>query len=307
MAEGQRLDAVVTDLSPAEVAAAFTEAARRMIPEANAQLVATLLAHSALETGNWKAQDGQGGMRCYNFGNVKATDKWIAGGGNYTYYFASELLTAPQADYAVSISEPRTDAGDGQRGELDAQITSARGVYRWMSFWPDHPQARFRAFETAADGAAAYIRKLTGRYRSCLKHGIAGKPGEYVTAIRALGYFTAPLDPYRRTVEERYYHYLPLAHEAWTRATKPEGWLSPPQADEFVRLATGPDRVEPLPDSIHLSIDYDAGTVTLTTTGNPVLSEAGLLKLREKLQELQVALGGGICLDFDSWTLESET
>jgi hypothetical protein len=281
MAEGQRLDAVVTDLSPAEVAAAFTEAARRMIPEANAQLVATLLAHSALETGNWKAQDGEGGMRCYNFGNVKATDKWIAGGGDYTYYFASELLDGQQAFLALSKTAPRTD-GEG----LNVKATGTRGNRQWISFWPDHPQCRFRAFTTAADGAAAYIRKLAGRYRSALKHGIAGKPGEYVAAIRALGYFTAPLDAYRRTVEQRYYHYLPLAHEAWQKAL-----------DQAAIDSAGAQAPKP---GVGLEIDYNTGTVRLRTVGAPILTPADLHVLAVEIQAIQYALEKGICLEHDS-------
>jgi hypothetical protein len=81
-------------------------------------------------------------------------------------------------------------------------------------FWPSHEQARFRAFETLEAGAAAFLRKLTGRYKPALKPAAAGNVAGYVGAIHSLGYFTAGLQRYTNSVQALYRRYLPVAKAA---------------------------------------------------------------------------------------------
>jgi hypothetical protein len=58
---------------------------------------------------------------------------------------------------------------------------------------PPHPWTKFRAFETAEEGAAAYLELFTwSRYAQAALRARAGDPVGFVLACKAAGYFTAP-------------------------------------------------------------------------------------------------------------------
>lgn len=210
------LTPLTTTAAAEDVAAAFKTAAEDAGLDVTPQLLAVLLAQSALETGHWEA------MYCFNFGNVKATDKWIAGGGSFTYYDkkpshaeapVTENLPTPEKNYWLAQAKPRTDGGEG----LDMVVKHQRNDGRFYClFWPSHQQARFRAFESLEDGAAAFLQKLTGRYRPALHRAKIGDVVGYVSTIRSLGYFTADLGRYLRSVQNLYRKYLPTAEETLT-------------------------------------------------------------------------------------------
>jgi hypothetical protein len=197
-----------------DVAAAFKTAAEAADITPTAPLLGVLLAQSALETGHWSA------MYCWNFGNVKATDKWIAGGGSYTFYDkkpphaeapVTENLSPAAKDYWLAQAKPRTDGGEG----LDMVVGHQRADGRFYClFWPSHEQARFRAFESLEAGAAAFLSKLTGRYKAALTPAAAGNVAGYVGTIHSLGYFTAGLQTYTNSVQALYRRYLPIAKAA---------------------------------------------------------------------------------------------
>jgi len=210
------LKAEHTPVEPAEVATAFKAAAEAAGITPTPQLLGVLLAQSALETGHWKA------MVTFNFGNVKATNEWIANGGCYTFYDktpphaeapVTENLNTAAKDFWLTKAKPRTDGGEG----LDMVVKGRRsdGLY-YCLFWPSHPQARFRAFETLTEGAAAFLQKLTGRYRPALDHARTGDVAGYVTTIHSLGYFTAGLQSYLGAVQGLYGKYLQVAKAAMT-------------------------------------------------------------------------------------------
>lgn len=189
MVPGKEIETVLTEFTVEQVAAAFVEACWRVNLNPTHDLIVMLLAHSALETGHWKI------MRCYNFGNVKATGGWIAGGGDFCYYEASENLNAARVRAARKTSRPRTDGVDGMDMEVRKHRADGRAAV-W--FWPSHIQCRFRAFDTLDDGASAYVAKLMGRYASALAMAMAGRVEGYVDEIHRLGYFTAGLAGYKR-------------------------------------------------------------------------------------------------------------
>ena len=188
---------------------AIVAAGLRLSPE----LLGLLLAQSGGETGGW--------VYCYawNLGNAKASDAWIAGGGDYCYHDTtapgqdapvSEWLPRAQADAAVAAARPRTDGVEG----MDAQVVSREGPRVYMRFYPSHYQARFRAWRTLEEGAAAFVALLQQRFPEALAAAGRGDVAGYVLGLRARGYFTAPVELYLRGVRANLATYLPVARRA---------------------------------------------------------------------------------------------
>jgi len=195
------LPAEVTPVTPEQVAAGFIEAAGRLSLDLNADLLATLLGHSALETGHWRA------LKAWAFGHVKHRP---GASGDWMFIYATENLTDDQVSQAMAAAGPRTD-GEGRDMQVVSPLADSRS---YCKFWPSHPQACFRAFRTLSDGAEDYLAKLMGRYALALPMGRAGDVAGYVTEIHRRGYFTAHLHKYRRDVVRLAAQYLPIAKAA---------------------------------------------------------------------------------------------
>lgn len=191
----KELPPAVNEVTAEQVARAFTAACFSARLDPNHNLIAMLLAHSALETGHWSL------LRCFNFGNVKATDGWIASGGSYTFYKASENLSPKQAKYWLKQAKPRTDGKPGLDTVKVGEGERDDGSPYWrLFFYPSSLQARFRAFPSLAQGAEQYLSKLQGRYKAALQPAREGKPYVYVDSIFAEGYFTARKSDYSKIV-----------------------------------------------------------------------------------------------------------
>lgn len=152
----------LTPLNLQDAIVAFAQAYKRVMGELpTAGCLACLVAQSALETGNWHA------LHCWNYGNIKASDAWIADGRDWCEYRCNELIG---------------------------------GVWRW--FDPPHPQCRFRAYADADAGAAEQIGfvALRERYALAWHWCCQGEPNLFVRALGLAGYFTAPTEPYARAV-----------------------------------------------------------------------------------------------------------
>lgn len=129
----------VTRLSNADAAAALLTAIVQVtgvVPGAEA--LAIIVGHSALETGNFGR-----GFKNWNWGNTKSSLEWP-----HTYF----------------------ETGEDVNG-------------RTVKFFPPHVsrdpehirQTRFRAFDTAAQGAEHHLRLLTGgRYRAAYARALQG-------------------------------------------------------------------------------------------------------------------------------------
>lgn len=146
--------------------------------------LAILLAHSALETGRWKAG-------CYNFnlGNIKASQAYADKPGNHhQYYRLNELLKQPDGSYK----------------------------YEW--FDPIHPQTRMRAYKTAALGGAEKIRFLMtasnpakgNRYQKAADAIEADDPAAFSKELKVAGYYTAKEGPYTAGVVSLYNEFRAL-------------------------------------------------------------------------------------------------
>jgi len=149
--------------------------------------LAVLLAHSALETGRWKA-----GCYNFNYGNVKASEAYAAKVGNHhQYYRLNELLRQPDGSMA----------------------------YEW--FDPTHPQTRMRAYLTSEDGAAEKVRFLMtasnpakgNRYQKAADAIEAGDPFAFSKELSVAGYYTAKEPPYTRALVSLFREYRELLDE----------------------------------------------------------------------------------------------
>ena len=129
----------ITRISNEDAAVALLDAVVAVtgkVPSLDA--LAVIVGHSALETGNWG-----GGFKNWNWGNSKSSLEWP-----HTYFETGE------------------DIGG-----------------RTVKFYPPHVsrdpehirQTRFRAFNTAAQGAEHHLRLLTGgRYRAAYARALEG-------------------------------------------------------------------------------------------------------------------------------------
>ncbi len=127
------------------------------------------------------------------------------------------------------------------------------GKVQW--FTPPHPQTNFRAYASADSGAEAHMRFLYGlaRYRLAWAAAEKGDPDGFVEALKAAGYFTANLDPYRRAVKSLFGEFMSMLQQMGP-ATEP----APPPEDEPEHSPMSEDDLfERLP-FIHLEPDWSA-------------------------------------------------
>lgn len=181
---------VKTTAVPADVAHGFFEAVLTLTGWTPSPLaVAVLYAHSALENGNWSS--------CWNNNpaNIKAGEKYD---GFYTCIRLNELIDGVYVWFSPAGEErPKGN------------------VIKTHDVPPGHPQTRMRAYATLTQGIEDKIRFLsTPRWRPALDLALKGDPSGYVRAIKALGYFTARLEPYERAVVSLTAKYLPVAKGA---------------------------------------------------------------------------------------------
>lgn len=168
------------------------------------ELVSVLVAHGALESGNFKT-----GLWNNNPGNIKAGEAWE---GKYTCVVLNEVLTRNGKNVTVWFAP---------EGELVAGKSSAvKGTP--VAVPPGHPQTRLRAFDTLADGIADKLRFLSmPHWLPALAPARRGDPSGYVRAIRGGGYFTAykgqpDPTPYETSVVSLFHSYRPIVE-----ATRP--------------------------------------------------------------------------------------
>lgn len=139
-----------------------------------------LMAQSALETGRWKS------IHCYNFGNIKSSDK---DGRDYCFYACNELMPIKMAQNYAAKS-PST-----------AKITAVRNDGNaWIWFYPDHPASRFRAFKTLNEGATDYLGFLRRKYSTAWQNVLIGDPAAFVHQLKIHNYFTADESSYLKGV-----------------------------------------------------------------------------------------------------------
>lgn len=142
-------------------------------------LVTVLVAHGALECGNFSS-----GLWNNGIANIKAGEQWP---GDYTCVTVNEILKGADGKYHERWFSPA--------GELTASPAKG-GVLKdpanLTATPPGHPQTRMRAYASLDDAIEDKIRfLLSARWLPCLDFAKRGDASGYVRAIRARGYFTA--------------------------------------------------------------------------------------------------------------------
>jgi hypothetical protein len=174
---------VITPLPELEALLATRDAYRALVGEPPKTItLAILVAQCALETGRWKS------CHNHNWGNVKAGAAYV---GYYTAFRCNELLRDNDGVSRYHWYEPR--------GEVTRYGGEVIGATHEIP--PGHPQTRFRAHRTAAEGCAAHLRFLWGaRYVNARAAAQDGDVDAFCRALKQAGYFTAPLDGYLAAV-----------------------------------------------------------------------------------------------------------
>ncbi|HVR19918.1 MAG TPA: hypothetical protein VMS65_09480 [Polyangiaceae bacterium] len=167
-----------TPLAFDEAAATMRMALARKLDSDPARSVLSLaLAKTALETSRWQA------LFNHDWGNVKATETYA---GTYSCYACCEALPSGLTWF---IPE----------GELDAKGGCVVGKV-WL-VPPGHPQTRFRAYESALDGAIAYLELFaSGRYGDAWQWLQLGDAVGTVHALKRKGYFAGDEMTYARAL-----------------------------------------------------------------------------------------------------------
>lgn len=146
----------------------------------------------ALCVSQWALETGWG-KSCFNFnlGNLKARE---GDGLDHTFYPTWEVLSRAAAHELAAKAEPRTrpEDGGGPNAVLTSEDPAANTAVVW--FYPDHYMCRFRAFRSLDEGAEEYLKALFHRYKRAWASLSTGNPSTFAEALKAYGYFTAPLD-----------------------------------------------------------------------------------------------------------------
>jgi hypothetical protein len=167
-----------TPLAFEEAAATMRMAlARKLDSDPERSVLALALAKTALETSRWQA------LFNHDWGNVKATETYA---GAFSSYACSVLLPSGLTWF---IPE----------GELDAKGGCVVGKV-WL-VPPGHPQTRFRAYESALDGAVACLELIaSARYGDAWEWLLLGDAVGAVHALKRTGYFAGDEVTYARAL-----------------------------------------------------------------------------------------------------------
>lgn len=105
-----------------------------------------------------------------NVGNIKATSGWVKSGGPYFIKRTGEYT-----------SEGKYYIEEG---------------------------TKWRAYPTPAAGAAGYWKLIGGRYKKAISWMAAGDPTSASVALGLKGYYTAPIEPYAKSVSHIYNEFM---------------------------------------------------------------------------------------------------
>ncbi len=115
----------------------------------------------------WSIETAEGAsMHCWNVGNAKSVP---GDGRSWTHFRCWEVI---------------------------------KGKKVW--FDPPHPQTRFRAFDTLAEGAADYLAMLHKRFNLSWPAVISGSPEEFAHLLKVQRYYTADEAAYAKAVRLRF-------------------------------------------------------------------------------------------------------
>lgn len=183
---GQKLTATATQVMAEDLAGALRAAWRDLWGEdPQRKSICVLLAQWALETGH--------GKKCfnYNIGNVKSNP---GDGFDYTFFPCGERL--------------REDDAERYLGDPRVSVAWRKDGWVSLTFQPEHPVCRFRAFTSLAEGARAHLVLLRNRFSSAWPAVINGNPREFAHLLKLSGYYTADETPYANTLATLFHRFM---------------------------------------------------------------------------------------------------
>lgn len=188
-----RLDDLITNCTPEEMFDALGYAWVQLFNETpKKESLLCLLCQWALETGWGKA------CHCWNIGNFKSKD---GDGRNYVYYKCDEIFNPQTSKNYIATAQPRTFEDKYGKGPNAVYEYTDKSGNIAVVFYPDHPVARFRAYESLHEGAIDYVSSLYNRFTLAWPYIKAGDPDQFIHQLKVQHYFTANEDTYRKTVD----------------------------------------------------------------------------------------------------------
>ncbi|MFZ5896793.1 MAG: hypothetical protein ACOY0T_37400 [Myxococcota bacterium] len=174
----QHVNPVRCVYSREQVCQAYWDACSELGLPPTVSLVKVLVAHGALESGNFKI-----GLWNNNPGNIKLGARTS---GPYTCITLNEVLK----DKATGRFVERWFSPEG---ELSASPNNGGKLLRApLPVPPGHPQTRMRAYPTLSEGISDKLRFLLHPgWAVALEFAARGSASGYVRSIRSRGYFTA--------------------------------------------------------------------------------------------------------------------
>jgi len=187
--KGTYVATVRTSVTPQALRATLRDQLAANGIDASEHSLTALVAMSAHETGEWAS--------CwnYNLGNVKASPTWE--GEFVCLNNVWEVLKGVTRWFS-----PRGETV-GKGGPLKGE--------EW-AVGPGHPQTRFRAYRTLAEGTVGFVEKMVGKYRPSLDVLLkGGSTDDFVAALKRQNYFTGDLEKYQISVR-RFYKQFAVTH-----------------------------------------------------------------------------------------------
>src|ERR1700722_2854213 len=145
------------------------------------ETVCVLASQWALETGNGSS------MVCFNIGNEKCPNPAAFDYCHFTTW--EDGIPAARARAMVAADSRCTAKGTWP-------ATDAPGSVLSVSFHPDHPACRFRAFGSLKEGAQVYLRGMWSHWTAAWPFACKGDPEGFAAGLRQQGYYTAPVATY---------------------------------------------------------------------------------------------------------------
>lgn len=147
-----------------------------------------------------------------------------------------DIETAAGASmHCWNVGNAKSREGDGRSWTFFRCWELINGKKRW--FDPPHPQTRFRAFATLADGVTDYLAMLHTRFCAAWPAVVAGDPTAFAHLLKMQGYYTADEAQYASALLSRFNGYA----KTLTVKTEAEPDLENPKAIQTVLIALGYD------------------------------------------------------------------
>jgi hypothetical protein len=212
---GNRIAPTKTPTTPAAFFASFRRARPTLSPES----LLVLVSHVCLESGDGNV------VRAWNIGGVKSRP---TSGHDYTFFTTTEVLSQSAAAAQIAKAGQR-DGGGGPDVEVIGEVTNPGGpqlpsLVR-LRFHPSNPAACFRACASLDVATAEHADFIETKYASAWAHVLEPDADAFARALKAGGYYTAPVDEWIDAKGKRQPGYATVMRQKFARfSAEMPGW-----------------------------------------------------------------------------------